>query len=55
MDERWEQRTAAMEPRLTATLERGLPEALTSQTRGVVVSLLVSVVAIAGVAFGLAG
>ena len=54
MDQRWEQRSLAMEHRLTATFERGLREAITSQTRALVVSLLVSVVAIAGVAFGLA-
>jgi len=55
MDERWEQRAEAMEHRLTATFERGLREAITAQTRALVVSLLVSVVAIAGLAFGLAG
>ena len=54
MDERWEQRSQAMEHRLTATFERGLREAITSQTRALVVSLLVAVVAIAGLAFGLA-
>ena len=59
MDERLVQRSEAMEQRLTATFERGLREAITSQTRALVVSLLVSllvsVVAIAGLAFGLAG
>ena len=55
MDERWEHRAEAMEHRLTATFERGLREAITAQTRALVVSLLVSVVAIAGLAFGLAG
>ena len=55
LDERWEQRSEAMEQRLTASFERGLREAITSQTRARVVSLLVSVVAIAGLAFGLAG
>ncbi len=54
LDERWEQRSQAMEHRLTATFERGLREAITSQTRALVVSLLVAVVAIAGLAFGLA-
>ena len=54
MDERWEHRAEAMEHRLTATFERGLREAITAQTRALVVSLLVSVVAIAGLAFGLA-
>lgn len=62
MDARWSERldamdarSAAMEHRLTATFERGLREAITSQTRALVVSLLVSVVAIAGLAFGLGG
>jgi hypothetical protein len=55
IDARWEERSAGMEHRLTATFERGLREAITAQTRGLVVSLLVSVVAIAGLAFGLAG
>ena len=55
MDARWEERSAAMEHRLTATFERGLREAITAQTRALVVSLLVSVVAIAGLAFGLSG
>ena len=54
LDERWEQRAEAMEQRLTTSLERGLREAITAQTRALVVSLLVSVVAIAGLAFGLA-
>ena len=54
LDERWEQRAEAMEHRLTASFERGLREAITAQTRALVVSLLVSVVAIAGLAFGLA-
>ena len=54
MDARWEERSAGMEHRLTATVERGLREAITAQTRALVVSLLVSVVAIAGLAFGLA-
>ena len=55
MDQRWSERSAAMEHRLTAAFERGLREAITAQTRALVVSLLVSVVAIAGLAFGLAG
>jgi len=54
LDQRWEQRAESMEHRLTASFERGLREAITAQTRALVVSLLVSVVAIAGLAFGLA-
>jgi hypothetical protein len=53
LDERWEQRAEAMERRLTASFERGLREAITAQTRALVVTLLVSVVAIVGLAFGL--
>ena len=55
MDQQWTERLKATEHRLTATFERGLREAITSQTRTLVVSLLVSVVAIAGVALSLAG
>ena len=54
IDEQWGHRADGMEQRLTATFERGLREAITSQTRALVVSLMVSVVAIAGLAFGLA-
>jgi hypothetical protein len=53
LDERWEQRAEAMERRLTASFERGLREAITAQTRALVVTLLVSAVAIAGLGFGL--
>ena len=54
IDEQWGHRADGMEQRLTATFERGLREAITSHTRALVVSLMVSVVAIAGLAFGLA-
>ena len=54
IDEQWGHRADGIEQRLTATFERGLREAITSQTRALVVSLMVSVVAIAGLAFGLA-
>ncbi len=54
LDERWEHRSEAVEHRLTAAFERGIRAAITAQTRALVVSLLVSVVAIAGLAFGLA-
>jgi len=40
---------------LTVTFERGLREAITSWTRAPAVSLRVSEVAIAGLAFGVAG
>ena len=54
MDARWDERLTGTEHRLSASFERGLREAITAQTRALVVSLLVSVVAIAGLAFGLA-
>jgi hypothetical protein len=53
MDEGWDQRMEATEQRLTAAFERGLREAITSQTRLIVVSLLVAIVTIAGLAIGL--
>ena len=53
MDEGWDQRMEATEQRLTAAFERGLREAITSQTRLIVVSLLVAIVTIAGLAMGL--
>jgi hypothetical protein len=42
-----------LEHRLTATFERGLREAITIQTRTLVIALLVALVAIAGLAFGM--
>ena len=54
LDERWDQRLEATEQRLTAAFERGLREAITSQTRLIVVSLLVAIVTITGTAIGLA-
>ena len=54
MDERWSERLEAMEHRLNASFERSIREAITSQTRSQMIALLVSVVAIAGLAFGLA-
>lgn len=61
-EQRWDQRLAtskaemtAMEHRLQAGFERGIREAITSQTRTLVVSQLVAIVAITGLAFGLGG
>ncbi|MFO7777286.1 MAG: hypothetical protein R6V28_02930 [Nitriliruptoraceae bacterium] len=45
----------AMEHRLQAGFERGIREAITRQTRTLVISQLVAIVAIAGLAFGLGG
>lgn len=62
MDQRWDGRLAvlaaemeSMEHRLQAGFERGIREAITSQTRTLVVSQLAAIVAIAGLAFGLGG
>ena len=61
-EQRWDQRLAtskaemeAMEHRLQAGFQRGIREAVTSQTRTLVVSQLVVIVAITGLAFGLGG
>ena len=60
MDERWDARQAAaearaesMEHRLTATFERGIRQAITAQTRTLVLSQLGAIVVVAGLAFGL--
>lgn len=53
MDDRFEQRLTVTEHRLTAAFERGLRGAITAQTRVIVVSLLVALVTIAGLAIGL--
>lgn len=65
MDERWEERLDAMndrwatqleatEHRLTATFERGLREAVTTQTRVLVISVLVAVVTMGGLTLSVA-
>ena len=60
MEQRWDARQAAaearaesMEHRLTAAFERGIRAAITAQTRTLVLSQLVAIVVIAGLAFGL--
>jgi hypothetical protein len=53
MDERWDARLDAVEHRLTATFERRIADAITSQTRTLVFSQLAALVVIAGLAFGL--
>jgi len=62
LEQRWQARFAtsaaelqAMEHRLQAGFERGIREAITSQTRTLVISQLAAIVAIAGLAFGLGG
>jgi DNA anti-recombination protein RmuC len=61
-DQRWDERLTtstaqleSMEHRLQAGFERGIREAITAQTRTLVVSQLVAIVTIAGLAFGLGG
>jgi hypothetical protein len=52
--EQWhEAGLAGLEHRLTAAFERGIREAVTTQTMTLVISQLVAVVVIAGLAFGL--
>jgi len=48
-------RAEAMEHRLVATFEQGLRDAITTQTRTLVISQLVAIVVIAGLALGLSG
>jgi RNase H-fold protein (predicted Holliday junction resolvase) len=61
-EQRWDERLTtstaqmeSMEHRLQAGFERGIREAITAQTRTLVVSQLVAIVTIAGLAFGLGG
>jgi hypothetical protein len=61
-EQRWDERLAtssaqlqSMEYRLQAGFERGIREAITAQTRTLVISQLLAIVAIAGLAFGLGG
>jgi hypothetical protein len=64
MDQRWDERLTAMEERwqmridglrdeLSAVLERRITDAVNTQTRALVISVLVALVAISGLAFGL--
>jgi hypothetical protein len=53
MDERWDIKLESLGHRLTATFERGIADAVTSQTRTLVFSQLAALVVIAGLAFGL--
>jgi hypothetical protein len=55
MDENWVQRQDASEQRLTVSFERGIREAITAQTRTLVLSQLGALVVLAGLAFGLSG
>ncbi len=63
-ERRWDERSASaeqrleaglegLEHRLTAAFERGIREAVTTQTMTLVISQLIAVVVIAGLAFGL--
>jgi hypothetical protein len=53
MDERWDVRLESLGHRLSATFERGIADAVTSQTKTLVLSQLAALVVIAGLAFGL--
>ena len=53
MDQRWEARAESMEHRITAAFERGIRDAITSQTRTLVLSQLAPITVIAGLVFGL--
>jgi hypothetical protein len=53
MDERWDIKLESLGHRLTATFERGIADAITSQTRTLVLSQLAALVVIAALAFGL--
>lgn len=52
-ENRWSTQLEAVEHRLTAAFERGLRDAITTQTRTLVFSQLGAVVVIAGLAFGI--
>lgn len=52
-DERTDHKLAALEHRITATFERRISDAVTSQTRTLVWSQLAALVAVSALAFGL--
>ena len=54
MNERWASQLEATEHRLTATFERGLRDAVTTQTRVLVISVLVAVVTMGGLTVAVA-
>jgi hypothetical protein len=53
MDQRWDLRMEALEHRMTATFERRMADAVSTQTKTLVFSQLGAVVVVAGLAFGL--
>jgi hypothetical protein len=53
MDQRWEARSDGLRHELLGALDRRIADAVTLQTRTLVVSQLVALVVIAGLAFGL--
>ena len=54
MNERWASQLEATEHRLTTTFERGLRDAVTTQTRVLVISVLVAVVTMGGLTVAVA-
>ena len=53
-DDRWASQLEATEHRLTAAFERGIREAVTTQTRVLVISVLVAVVTMGGLTLSVA-
>jgi hypothetical protein len=53
MDERWQIRTDSLRDQLSAIIDRRVTDAVNTQTRALVISVLVALVAITGLAFGL--
>ncbi len=53
MDERWQAEGRTLRAELTGAIDRRVGDAITTQTRIMMVSLFVALVAIAGLAFGL--
>ena len=53
MDERWQAEGRALRAELVGTIERRVGDAITAQTRLLIISFFVALVAIAGLAFGM--
>lgn len=53
MDERWQMRTDSLRDQLSAIIDRRITDAVNTQTRALVISVLIALVAITGLAFGL--
>ena len=53
MDQRWQAEGRALRAELVGTIERRVGDAITAQTRLLIISFFVALVAIAGLAFGM--